>query len=80
MLPRFGKRTVESITPADVAQLHGAMRERPYQANRLLAIIGSMYGFAAKHGLVARGRASVDGRCLFSGLPGSALSTARMQG
>ncbi len=55
VVPRLGKRAAESITPADVAQLHGAMRARPYQANRLLAIIGSMYGFAAKHGLVARG-------------------------
>ena len=55
LVPRLGKRAVESITASEIAQLHIALRDRPYQADRLLAIIGSMYGFAAKRGLVPRG-------------------------
>ena len=55
LVPRFGKRAAEAITSGEIAQLHHSLRERPFQANRLLAIVGSMYGFAAKRGLVARG-------------------------
>lgn len=55
LIPRFGKRAADKLTAADLAQIHLAMRDRPYQANRLLAITASMYGFAAKRGLVPRG-------------------------
>lgn len=55
LVPRHGKRPAETITPTDIAQIHNGMRDRPYQANRLLAVVGSMYGFAARRGLVTRG-------------------------
>ena len=55
LVPRLGKRAAESVTAGEIAQLHVGLRDRPYQANRLLAIVGSMYGFAAKRGLVPRG-------------------------
>lgn len=55
LVPRLGKRAAESVTAGEIAQLHVSLRDRPYQANRLLAIVGSMYGFAAKRGLVPRG-------------------------
>ena len=54
LVPRLGKRSLDAITPADLAQLHLSLRDRPYQANRLLAITGSMYSFAAKRGFVPR--------------------------
>ena len=33
------------------------MRDRPYQANRLLAVVASMYSFGEKHGLTPEGHA-----------------------
>ena len=54
-LPALGKRKAEVVTTAEMAKLHLSLKDRPYQANRLLAIIGSMYTFAARRGLVVRG-------------------------
>ena len=34
-----------------MAKLHLGMKHAPYQANRLLAVVGSMYSFGDKHGL-----------------------------
>ena len=50
-LPALGKRKAELVTTAEIAKLHLSLRDRPYQANRLLAIIGSMYTFAAPGGV-----------------------------
>ena len=61
VVPRFGKRDADRVSAAEIAQLHHAMRDRPYQANRMLAIVGSMYGFAARRGLVAKGTNPADG-------------------
>jgi integrase len=55
LLPKFGKRAADQITAAEIAQLHLSLRDRPYQANRLVAVIASMYGFAARRGIVPRG-------------------------
>jgi len=54
-LPALGKRKAELVTTAEIAKLHLSLRDRPYQANRLLAVVGSMYSFAAQRGLVKRG-------------------------
>ncbi|WP_423251084.1 hypothetical protein, partial [Klebsiella oxytoca] len=35
--------------------LHLAMRDTPHNANRLIAVVGSMYAFGAKQGLVPEG-------------------------
>ena len=50
-LPALGKRKAELVIAAVIVKLHLALRDRPYQAYRLLAIIGSMYSFAAQRGL-----------------------------
>ena len=55
LVPKFGKRPADQITTADISQLHLSLRDRPYQANRLIAVIASMYGVAARHGIVPRG-------------------------
>lgn len=52
VLPAFGSSKAESLTRAEVARLHTAMKATPYQANRMLAVIGSLYAFASKRGLV----------------------------
>jgi hypothetical protein len=54
-LPLFGSRKIETITTSEVARLHNHLKERPYQANRLLAVISSLYSFAERQGLVPEG-------------------------
>ena len=54
-VPRFGKRAATTLSSAEIARLHLSMQDRPYQANHLLAIIASMYGFAARRGIVEIG-------------------------
>jgi Arm DNA-binding domain len=43
VLPELGKRKAEKVTTSELARLHLAMKEHPYQANRMLAIVGSLY-------------------------------------
>jgi integrase len=40
------------VTRQDVARLHSSLRDTPVQANRVLAMIGALYGFAARAGYV----------------------------
>jgi integrase len=54
-LPELGSRKAEQVTTSDLAKLHTKMRDRPYQANRMLEVMGSMYAFAAKRKLVPTG-------------------------
>lgn len=53
--PSIGERKAHDVTRVDVAALHAAMGAKPYTANRLLAVISSMYVFAAKRALVPEG-------------------------
>jgi integrase len=55
VLPELGTRQGEKVTTADVARLHVRMKKRPYQANRMLAVVGSLYAFAGKRRLVPAG-------------------------
>jgi integrase len=55
LAPKYGKRAADQISAAEIAQVHLSLRDRPYQANRLVAVIASMYGFAAHRGIVPRG-------------------------
>ena len=41
-IPALGNRKAEAVTRAEVARLHSEIGDRPYQANRLLAVIGSL--------------------------------------
>ena len=43
ILPAFGDRDFRSVTKAEVAELHGTMRDRPGAANNMLAIVSSLY-------------------------------------
>lgn len=49
--PALGTRGAAGVTRADVAKLHGSLREKRHTANRCLAVIGSMYTWAGKRGL-----------------------------
>jgi integrase len=55
VLPELGTRQAEKVTTADLARLHLRMKDRPYHANRMLAVVGTLYGFAAKRKLVRDG-------------------------
>lgn len=51
----MGNRKAAELAPSDVARLHSKMSDTPYQANRMLAVLSNVYGFAGRMGLVARG-------------------------
>jgi integrase len=55
VVPAIGARKAASIRPGDIAALHLKMRGSPYQANRMLAVVGVMYSFAAKRHILPAG-------------------------
>jgi integrase len=55
VLPELGTRQGEKVATTDLARLHVRMKRRPYQANRMLAVVGSLYAFAGKRKLVPNG-------------------------
>ena len=55
VLPELGNRKAEKVTISDIAKLHGKLKASPYQANRMLAVVSSLYSFAAKRHFVPQG-------------------------
>jgi len=51
----LGRRKAVEVTKANVAKLHHGLRDRPYLANRVVAVVGSMYSWAGKRGIVPEG-------------------------
>src|SRR5262245_54831144 len=50
--PDLGAMKADKVTRAQVARLHGKLKGTPFQANRVLAVIGSLYAFAGRSGVV----------------------------
>jgi integrase len=50
--PSLGSMKAAKVTRADVAKLHLSLRQTPYSANRMLAVLGAAFSFAEKRGLV----------------------------
>ena len=48
--PRIGSRKVRDIKRSDIAELHHALRETPYQANRTLGVLSKMFSLAEMWG------------------------------
>jgi integrase len=48
ILPEVGKVKAIELDHAEVAKLHRAWKKTPFQANRILAVISSMYGYGAR--------------------------------
>lgn len=46
VLPRLGRRKVVDITRADVSALHAELSEKPYLANRVLALLSKAFNLA----------------------------------
>ena len=54
-IPELGKRKAEKITTAEIHRLHSKHGRSPYQANRLLRVLSSLFSFAAKAHVVPVG-------------------------
>jgi integrase len=50
VLPTIGRRRVRDIARADISRLHHELRETPYAANRVLALLSKMFALAEKWG------------------------------
>ena len=50
MEPKLGRVLVTDVTPADVGRVHRALASTPYVANRVLALVGAFFTFAALQG------------------------------
>jgi integrase len=48
IMPAFGSRTVASITRHEVEELHGSLAPTPYQANRVLSLLSTIFGKAVE--------------------------------
>lgn len=53
--PALGGIKADKLTRGQITKLHSALSDTPFQANRMLAVVGSMYAFAARTGLVREG-------------------------
>jgi integrase len=51
----LGASKADKVTRAVIARLHSKLRKTPFQANRTLAVVGSMYAFAQRIGAVPEG-------------------------
>ncbi|MBK7835259.1 MAG: site-specific integrase [Gemmatimonadetes bacterium] len=54
VVPALGALAVGAATTADVRRLHRALHATPYQANRVLAMLGAFFSFAEDEGLRER--------------------------
>lgn len=61
VLPEIGKKKAQDVIRRDLSKLHLSLAQTKPQANRVLGVVGSLYSFAAKHGLVAEGLNPVKG-------------------
>jgi integrase len=48
--PALGTTKADKLTRHQVGKLHSSLADTPFQANRVLAVVGSMYAFAGRTG------------------------------
>jgi hypothetical protein len=67
--PAMGTTKADKLTRLQVGRLHSSLASTPFQANRVLAVVGSMYAFAGRAGIVPepRKRLPVTSRQLLKG-------------
>jgi integrase len=53
--PAVGTTKADKLTRLQIGKLHSSLSETPFQANRVLAVVGSMYAFAGRAGIVPEG-------------------------
>lgn len=50
ILPKLGPRRMNDIGRTDIARIHHALKDKPSQANRVLAILSKFFNWTEKHG------------------------------
>jgi len=50
VLPAFGQRDIRDIERADIARQHQRLNDKPYQANRTLALLSKFFNWCELHG------------------------------
>lgn len=50
VLPAIGSKRILDVRRADVAKLHGKLVDKPYQANRALALVSAIWNWSARRG------------------------------
>lgn len=55
VVPELGATKAAAVTRADVARLHSGLSATPYQANRVLAVLGALYTWGDRCGYVPEG-------------------------
>ena len=55
VFPELGKRKADKVTSAEIHRLHSKNAHTPYQANRMLRVLSSLYTFAGKAHVVSAG-------------------------
>jgi integrase len=53
--PAVGTTKADKLTRVQLAKLHSSLSETPFQANRMLAVISSMYSFGDRAGILPEG-------------------------
>ena len=53
--PAVGTTKADKLTRLQIGRLHSSLAETPFQANRVLAVVGSMYAFAGRASMVPEG-------------------------
>jgi integrase len=53
--PAFGTTKADKLSRQQVGRLHSSLVETPFHANRMLAVVGSMYAFGERAGIVPEG-------------------------
>ena len=53
--PAVGTTKADKLTRLQVGKLHSSLADTPFQANRVLAVVGSIYAFAGRAGIMPEG-------------------------
>jgi integrase len=61
VVPAIGSRKVDAVTRSTIGRLHLSLKETPYHANKVVAVVGSMYSFGASRHIVPEGFNPVRG-------------------
>ena len=56
VLPKLGNRRLNDVTRAEVGRLHSALADRPYMANYVVTVLGSMFEWAVRKEIIVEGR------------------------
>jgi integrase len=59
VLPKLGSRKLKSLKQSDFVRLHLEMSDAPYQANRTLTVLGSLFAWAGRRGIIPQGESPI---------------------